>query len=200
MNTNNYAKIIRITQNTLAQRMGFFNSYTGKFVISPQTVSYNLPKQNICTVFTMGKTQYACNAKFSINNYKLFEREIIQLNNSYTNVELSTLSDQNVYSIECENSVDCDSCCWGISGNFFQPVDDLDNIYDSTTLGISWEDFNFSVSDEEPASILDIYKNEELIISILYSHYYNNREITLKHPIINSVKVILNPSANNLFL
>jgi hypothetical protein len=197
---DSFSKIIRITKDTLAHRSNFFDEHTGKFVIFPQNSSYNLPKQNISTIFTIGQTKYVNNTIFLIDNYKLFEREIIQLNNSYTNVELSTTSDQNVYSIECENSVDCDGCCWGISGNFFQPTDDLDNVYDSTTLGISWEDFNFSVSDEEPASILDIYKNEELIISILYSHYYNNREITLKHPIINSVKVILNPSTNNLFL
>jgi hypothetical protein len=197
---DHFSKTIRITKNTLAQRIGFFNEYTGKFVISPQNSSYNLPKQNISTIFTIGQTKYVNNNMFLINNYKLFERDIIQLSNFYVNVELSTLSDQNVYSIECENSVDCDSCCWGISGNFFQPVNDLDSVYDSTTLGISWEDFNFSVSNEEPASTLDIYKNEQLIISIIYSHYYNNREITLKHPIINSVKVTLNPSTNNLFL
>lgn len=197
---DHFSKTIRITKNTLAQRLDFFNTYTGKFVILPENSSYNLPKQNTSTIFTIGQTKYVNNNMFSINNYKLFEREIIQLSNSYVNVELSTISDQNVYSIECENSVDCEGCCWGISGNFFQPVDDLDNVYNSTTLGISWEDYNFSVSDEQPASILDIYKNEQLIISIIYSHYYNNREITLKHPIINSVKVILNPSTNNLFL
>jgi len=194
---DNFAQNIRITKNTLSQRLGLFSKYTGKFLINPQNISYNLPKQNISTIFTIGRTKYVNNI---MNNYKLFERQIIQLNNFYINVELSTTLNQNVYTIECENTVDCDSCCWGIVGNFFQPVDDLDNIYDSTTLGISWEDFNFSVTNEEPASTLDIYKNEELIISILYSHYYNNREITLKHPIINSIKVILNPSNINLFL
>jgi len=197
---NNDSKIIRITKTSSAIRANFFNIYTGKFDLNLQNFAYNLLKQNVNTVFMVGKFQYVNGVKFLTDSYKLSEQPIIDLNNFNLNLELSSQLNQNVYSIQCENFVDCDNCCFGIAGNFFRPPSDLDNIYNSETLGIIWKNFDFVTSQEEESSILNVYKNNILIISIFYSHYYNNKEITLKHPMINSLALVLNSSISDIFL
>lgn len=189
---------IRTLNQSAAIRNGEFNIYTGKFESGPPASSkYYLPKQNISTVYSFNNKYYTYSNKLNAvdNSFKslflpenyadIFNNKNLILIATNFNFQLSEQNNQRIYSVSCSDNPGCMGI--GITSFFIQPSYDANssNYEINGSMGISFD----PIIDSNPVDDyleLNIIRQSETIVRIIYDKAYINTEICIKHPLIDN--------------
>jgi len=189
---NNFSPLpIRSSLIATRTRLGYYQIYFGQ---TPEplriTDLYFLPVQNISSVFSYSLSQFNKNQKVKDQSYQLFlpanYQDPFNSKKNILNQIISRLeNDKIVYIVENSEII-----AYFLQNN---PLDNL--VYNSSTLGISYtkNKKNLPSIDTIPV-VLNLLKDSNIIVSLIYSPSLSNSEVSIKHPLLSSVLSIRLPS------
>jgi hypothetical protein len=188
---------ITITQTPQAIRNGFYNKFSNSFDgIYPVTFKYYIPQQNISSIHAQQAAQYKNNTKISGINYDLFlpENYQDQFNSKktiLTNIVNTITEFENLFIVENNELI-----------GFFIQTDPEDNLsYNSETVGVAYTQKTKKQFVDEVPYVLNIIKNDKIIVSLVYNPKLVDTTVVIKHPLINnSLLIILQPQDQNFIL
>lgn len=209
VNKGNPELSIRIVEDNSAIQVNYYNEVYGTFVSGfPQSFLYYLPKQTVSTTYTTSKNFYANSSptrnvaqterqQFLPSNYKdefYTKDNILIAGSGDINYELSSQINSLVftaYNNDVKYLVSHFIKPTGNNGNFNSDTFYPYYVYGAIGVAIDNVDVNTFTNSNK---ILNIESSGEIVLSIIYDNMYSNKQITLKHPVINNYLSLNLPS------
>ncbi len=210
VNKGNPELSIRIVEDNSAIQVNYYNEVYGTFVSGfPQSVLYYLPKQIVSTTYTTSKNFYA-NSSPTRNVAQTERQQFLPSNfkDKFANKDVVVIAQSG--DINSDLSYKTESLVFTLYNDdpgrfvchFIKPTGNMANFNSDTfypyyiygALGFSIDTISDPLLDSD--KILNIQSSGEIVLSLVYDSVYINKEVALKHPVINNYLLITLPSGD----